>query len=154
MFQSWLNFVQPLKFQPPKYTMLQYRMCNPKICHLYTNHHQQDPVAVEMLLLPLRIMTNFYTYRPYLKKNNCVEFWIKISNGVKLIDELTISWLVLPKSPWANTDTTNTFITNETNNAIHASIKKYIFASRTLELSRLFTSRDYRWKRKRMNGIK
>lgn len=89
-----------------------------------------------------------------MKKNNCVEFWIKISNGVKLIDELTISWLVLPKSPWANTDTTNTFITNETNNAIHASIKKYIFASRTLELSRLFTSRDYRWKRKRMNGIK
>lgn len=54
-----------------------------------------------------------------------------------------MSAFVLLYMPCANTDTTNTFITNETNNATHASMKKYILASRTLLLSRLFTSRDY-----------
>lgn len=57
---------------------------------------------------------------------------------------LTIFWLVLPKRPCANTDTTNTFMKKETSNAMDASMKKYMLASRTFAESRRFTSRDFR----------
>lgn len=60
--------------------------------------------------------------------------------------ELTISIFVFPYKPCANTDTTNTLMMNDTNNAAAASMKKYMLASRTLAGSRLFTSRDYSYK--------
>lgn len=54
----------------------------------------------------------------------------------------TTSLFVFPLRLAANTETTKTFIINETNKAMDDSMKKYIFASRTLALTLRSTSRD------------
>lgn len=57
----------------------------------------------------------------------------------------------LSYSPCAKTATTKTLITNDISNAMHASVKKYIFASRILAGCFRSISRDCMGREKKIN---
>lgn len=138
-FRSLWSFDQQPIYLRPRYTKPPNRRYNQGIYHLCTNRHQQHPLGARKHFWHLSKALNLHIC-PTIS-NEWFDEQIGLFHRIYL-SILTTCWFVLLNNPWANTETTKTLIRNDTNRARPDSMRKYMFASRTLFVSRRSTSRD------------